>query len=60
MINKNIISDAYPMHYIDDQLKSIIGSKIFTTLNLTKKYYQMKIYENSIKITAFSLLKSLF
>ena len=37
--NKNIINDTYPMYCIDEQLESMIGSKVFTILDLTKGYH---------------------
>ena len=60
IVNKNIISDTYLMHSIDDQLESMLGSKVFTMLDPTKGYHQMKLYEDSKDITAFSSPKGFF
>ena len=57
IINKVIINDVYLMHCIDDQLKSIIGSKVFITLSLTKDYHQIKLHEDSKKLQLFLQLK---
>ena len=43
MVNKDVISDAYPMHRIEDQLDSMTGANFFSTLNLTKVYHQLLI-----------------
>ena len=60
MVNKNIISDAYPIHCIDDQLESMLGIKLFIMLYLTKGYHQMKLHEKTKEITVFSSPKGLF
>lgn len=60
MVNKNIINDAYPLHRIDDQLDIMAGSKVFTTLDLTKGYHQMKLDFNSREITGFTTPKGLY
>ena len=36
MVNKNIVNDAYPMHWVEDQLEAMSGAVVFTTLDLTK------------------------
>ena len=60
MVNKNIINNAYPMHRIDDQLDAMSGCSVFTTLDLTKGYHQMKLDEESKEITAFTSPKGLY
>ena len=60
MINKVIINDAYLMHHVDEQLESMINSKLFTMLDLTKGYHQMKLHKYSKETTAFSISKGLF
>ena len=60
MLKKNLIYDAYPMHRVEDQLEAMSGSSVFTTLDLTKCYHQMKLAESSKEITAFSSPKGLF
>ena len=42
MVNKNIVNVTYPMQQAEDQLESMSGSKVFSTLDLTKGYNQMK------------------
>ena len=60
MLNKNVINDAYPMHRVEDQLEAMSRSSVFTTLDLTNCYYQMRLAEESKEITAFSFPKGLF
>ena len=60
MINKNIINDAYSLHFIDDQIKTLNHFLWFTTLNLTKGYHQMKLDPQSKEITAFTTPSDLF
>lgn len=54
-INEKTISDRYPMpeiNYVLDQLK---GQKYFTTLDLASGFHQIKMKENDIVKTAFSI-----
>ena len=60
MVNKYVINDAYPMHRVKDQLEAMSGASVFTTLDLTKGYHQMRLAEESKEITAFSSPKGLF
>ena len=60
MVNKNIIDDAYPLHWIDDQIDCMAGSQVFTTLDLTKGYHQMKLDPESKEITAFTTPRGLY
>ena len=60
MVNKNVINNAYPMHRIDNQLDAMSGCSVFTTLDLTKGYHQMRLDEESKEITAFTSPKGLY
>ena len=60
MVNKNVINDAYPMHRVKDQLEAMRGASVFSTLDLTKGYHQMKFSVESKEITAFTSPKGLF
>ena len=60
MVNKNVVNDAYPMHQVEDQLEAMSGASVFTTVDLTKGYHQMRLAEESWKITAFLSPKGLF
>ena len=41
------------MHHIDNQLEFMLGNKVFTMLDLTKGYHQMKLHEDSKKLQFF-------
>ena len=60
MVNKDVITNAYPFHRIEDQLQAMAGAKWFTTLDLTKVYHQNKLAEESKEITTFSTPRGLF
>ena len=60
MMNKNIIDDACPLHWIDDQIDSMHGSAWFTTLDLTKGYNQMNLDTGSREYTAFTMTMGLY
>ena len=42
------------MHRIDEHVEAMIGSTIFSTLDMTKGYHQMKLHEDSKEATAFA------
>ena len=48
------------MHRVEDQLEAMSGSLVFSTLDLTKGYHQMKLAEGSRDITAFTTPRGLF
>ena len=48
------------MHWVKDQLEAISRASVFSTLDLTKGYYQMKLANESKEITAFTSPKGLF
>ena len=60
MINKNVIDNAYPLHWIDDQIDSMCGSAWFTTLDLTKGYHQINFDTGSKEFTAFTTPMGLY
>lgn len=60
MINRDIVTNAYPMHQFDEKLKAMAGSTVFTTLDLTKVYHQLVLHTKSKNITAFLSLEGLF
>ena len=60
MIIKNVIDNAYPLHWIDDQIHSMRGSAWFLTLDLTKGYHQMNLDTDSREYTAFTTPMGLY
>ena len=49
MVNKKVINNAYPMHRVEDQLEAMSRSSVFSTLDSTKGYHQMKLAEDTKK-----------
>ena len=60
MVNKNIVNDSYPMHQVENQLESMSGATVQSTLDLAKGYHQMKIAKVSKEITAFTSPQGLY
>ncbi|KAK2705021.1 hypothetical protein QYM36_017165 [Artemia franciscana] len=55
-LNKQVVSDKFPLPRIDEILDSISNkNKIFTSLELTQGYHQVKIAERDVYKTAFSI-----
>jgi hypothetical protein len=53
-LNKQVVSDKFPLPRIDEILDSISSkNKIFTSLDLTQGYHQVKIAEKDVYKTAF-------
>ena len=60
MMNKKVINNAYPKHCGEDKLEAMSGPLVFSTLDLTKGYNQMKLAEESKELTAFTSPRGLF
>ena len=60
MVNRHIVNNAYPLYCIKDQLDAMEGATVFTTLDLTKEYHQMKLHPDSKEIAAFTTPIGLF
>lgn len=52
--NSVTVGDCFPMPNITEILESLGKSRYFTTLDMAAGYHQIKLEENSRKITAFS------
>lgn len=52
-VNRKIIKDRYPLPVIDDQIDSLEGAKIFSTLDLRNGYLHVPVEPESRKYTAF-------
>lgn len=52
-LNMKTIKDHYPIPRVEDQLDSLSGNTLFTTLDLASGYYQIPIAEESTQLTAF-------
>ena len=53
-LNKAILREHYPMNSIDDVATRLHGSKYFTTLDANMGYYQIKLTEESSRLTTFN------
>ena len=52
-LNKLTVKNKYPMPRIDDTLDQLQGSTLFTSLDLTSGYHQIRITEEDVPKTAF-------
>ena len=52
-LNARTVKDAYSLPHIEDALDSLNGACIFTSLDLKSGYWQVKLDEESIPLTAF-------
>ena len=60
MINKNVIDNAYSLHWLDEQINSLRGSAWFITHDLTKGYHQMNLDTGSREYIAFTTPMGLY
>lgn len=51
-LNAKTVPDRYPVPFLNDFTHRIRGKNIFSTIDLTKAYNQIPIYENDIEKTA--------
>jgi hypothetical protein len=53
-LNVVTVKDAYPLPNIENMLRSLSNARIFTKLDLTHGYWQIKVSKDSRKYTAFA------
>ena len=53
LLNKKIVRDRYPLPLVEDQLDSLQGSRVFSTLDLANGFLHVYIEEGSRKYTSF-------
>ncbi|UYV75502.1 hypothetical protein LAZ67_13000419 [Cordylochernes scorpioides] len=58
--NKAVILDAYPIPLIEDILSSLHGCKVFTNLDLSQAYHQIRLHPDSRYLTAFITLMGIY
>ena len=51
--NKAVIRERFPIPQIQDLLRQLSGAKMFSTLDLRKAYWQIRLSEGSREITSF-------
>ena len=54
VLNKLTIHDKYPLPRTDELLDKVKGAKIFTSLDLTSGYHQIRIHPDDVPKTAFT------
>lgn len=59
-LNAVTVGDSYPIPRIDDSLRALGGANIFSTLDLTKGYWQVPVKEEDRPKTAFTCHKGLY
>lgn len=52
-LNKITVKDVHPLPHIDDIFASLSGSRFFTTLDLARGYWQVKMRESNLGRIAF-------
>ncbi|CAF4169672.1 unnamed protein product [Rotaria magnacalcarata] len=58
ILNSLTVKDSFPLPNLNDAVYNLHGSKYFSTLNLTRGYYNVPMDEQSIPLTAFSTSRS--
>lgn len=56
-LNAVTVKDSYPLPNLTDALYTLHGTEFFTSLDLTRGYYQVAMEEESKALTAFSTAK---
>ncbi|CAF4399167.1 unnamed protein product, partial [Rotaria magnacalcarata] len=57
-LNLLTVKDSFPLPNLNDAVYNLHGSKYFSTLDLTRGYYNVPMDEESIPLTAFSTSRS--
>jgi len=53
LLNEVTKADSYPLPRIDDTIRSLVGVKYLSTMDLASGYWQVKVHEDSKEKTAF-------
>jgi hypothetical protein len=53
-LNAVTVKDAYPLPNIENMLRNLSNARIFTKIDLTHGYWQIKVSKDSRKYTAFA------
>ena len=52
-LNKQTVSNKYPLPRIDEMLDRLQGAKVFSSLDLASGYHQLKLQDSDVPKTAF-------
>ncbi|CAF3693322.1 unnamed protein product [Rotaria socialis] len=58
LLNNLTVKDSFPLPNLNDAVYNLNGSVFFSTLDLTRGYYNVPMDEDSIPLTAFSTSRS--
>ena len=59
-VNKALQADSYPLPRVEDLFAALSGGVVFSKLDLSHAYQQIKLHENSKKFTTISTQQGLF
>jgi hypothetical protein len=59
-LNKQTMKDVYPLRRIDDMVDTLKDAKVFSSIDLTQGYYQLRISPEDVPKTAFKTHLGLF
>ena len=59
-LNKQTVSNKYPLPRIDEMLDRLQGAKVFSSLDLASGYHQLKLQDSDVPKTAFCTPNGLY
>lgn len=59
-VNTVTWKDAYPLPRVDDLLDTLAGSRLFSTLDLISRYWQVEVHPRDKEKTAFRTSEGLY
>ena len=59
-LNKQTVSNKYPLPRIDDMLEKLAGAKVFSSIDLASGYHQLRLPESDVPKTAFCTPSGLY
>ena len=59
-LNQQTVKDRYPLPRVDDLLDKLLGTQLFTSIDLQSGYHQIRIHEHDVPKTAFITHRGLY